>query len=549
MALTETRPETDVGPAAEPAPRATLDGLVGSADHKTIGRAWVAVGLLFLVGGTVVSALAALEAADLSGFSLVDDGDQFVQIWSLGRDLLLFAGVLPILMGLATYLVPLQVGAPAIAFPRGAAAAFWTWMLGSILLILAYVFNGGPGGGREDFVVLWVIALGVIIASLLWAMVVVATTILGARTTGMSLDRVPQTTWGFLVFCLIGLLSLPIVLGELVLVYVQARNGFLPLGARTGLTGVVDGLTLAPAVYWIAVPVLGMAVDIIGVHTRQPVRAHRPVMMAVGLFGILAYGLDFTGLASVRNVDFNHELLIVGIAAAVLPVLAVLGLAGGSLRTGTPSINPALVGALLSGLLLLLATVVSLLGLVEPVMLFLAEDANLDVDLDQTLVLNGTTFHDGVRGLVTGAVIVGLLGALHHWATKLWGTRSSSPGGFLAVLATALGAVLWALGAILAGVDDQAAYPEWALTGGGNVETFNGIALLGIALVAVGVILGALAVLGAMVGSAATDPWTGTSLEWKAASPPAVGNFEAAPVVASAFPLEDEAANDAAEED
>ncbi|MEM9615850.1 MAG: cbb3-type cytochrome c oxidase subunit I [Actinomycetota bacterium] len=551
MALTETRPETDVVPAGEPSPSATLDGLIGSSDHKTIGRAWIVLGLLVLVVGAAVSAVAGFEATSLSGYTVVDDGEMFTQIWSMGRELLLLGGIVPILIGLATYLVPLQIGAPAIAFPRGAAVSFWTWFIGVDLLVIAYVLNGGPGGGVEDMVVLWALSLGMILAGLTLAMVIIAATILGARAQGMVLERVPQTTWSFLVFSLIGIFTLPIIIAELVMVYVQARYGFLPLGERNRLTGVLAGLSLAPGIYWPAIPVLGMAVDAIGVHTGRPVKAHRQVMLAVGFLGTMAFGMDFFAMASVRTIDFNHELLIVAVGLSVLPVLGVLGLSGSSIRGGRPKINAPLAGSLIAGLLILLATAVSLLGLLEPIALFLADDLGLNVDLNAVLVLNGTAFHDGVRGLVLGAVVVGLIAGLHHWSTKIWGRRAAQPLGFLAILAAAGGAVFWGAGGVLAGVDDQAAYPVSVLTGGGNVAAFNTLAWIGMLLLLAGTVVGLLSVAGPIIGAGSRDddPWTGATLEWLAGSPPSVGNFDVPPVVTSATPVADLADEEADETD
>lgn len=542
MALTETRPETDAPEAAADTGPMTLDRLVGSADHKTIGRLWIGFGLVFLVGSLGVSLAAAIEAIDLDGYAIVADGDEFTQVWSLGRELLLLGGIVPVLVGLATYVVPLQVGAPAMAFARGAAGALWTWLLGTGLLIAAYALNGGPGGGRSDFVVLWAASLGTMALAIGWALLVLATTILGARTSGMTLERVPQTTWSFLVFALIGLLSLPILIAELVLVYVRVRHGFVPLEARQTLTGVMDPSNLPPALYWVGLPVLGMAVDIIGVHTDRPVRAHRAVMVAIGLSGILAYGADYLGFASVRPLTFDNGLLVVTIAAAVLPILAVLGMAGDSLRSGTPRFTAALVGALLSGLLLLLGAVVSLLGLIEPVALFLDDKTAVSIDLDRLLILNGTTFHDGVRGLVLGAATVGLIAGLHHWATKIWGRRMSEPLGFLTILAAAGGAVIWGLGAVLAGIDDQPAYPASTLGGGDGVEVFNVIAAIGFGVLALGALGAAVNAARAAFGRSrptGSDPWTGTTLEWATTSPPPFGNFETPPVVRSATPLAD----------
>lgn len=541
MALTETRPEADAISAGTPAPAKTLDGLIGSSDHKTIGRLWIGGGLFFLVVALAASAVAGFEASDLDGFALSADDSEFTQLWSFGRVMLFFGGLVPILVGLGTYLVPLQIGAPALAFARGASGAFWAWLLGAGLTAAAYVLNGGPGGGRADFIVLWAVALAIMLSAIAWALVVLATTILGARTTGMSLERVPHTTWSFLVFSLIGLLSLPVIIAELALVYVRVRHGIVPLEARGTLTGVMEAVSLPPGLYWLAVPAFGMAADTIGVHTSRPVKAHRPVLVAIGVLGFFSYGADVFGFATVRPLYFNQAIVWLAAASAILPMLAVLGLTSSSLRKGELRIGASLVGALVSGLLFLLAAVVALLGAIEPVALFLHNELELNINLEQLLVLNGTTFHDGVRGIVVGATVVALISALTHWGPKIWGRRLADPLSMLAILSAAGGAVLWGAGGVLAGVDDQPAYPAATLGGGENVEFFNLIAFVGIALVAVGALVLALNVAQAAFskGRTGTDPWIGATLEWATATPPSIGNFETPPVVRSATPLAD----------
>ncbi|MDH3678978.1 MAG: cbb3-type cytochrome c oxidase subunit I [Acidimicrobiia bacterium] len=541
MALTETRPETDASPTAQEAPTTTLDGLLGSADHKTIGRLWIGSGLLMLVVSLVVSVVAGFEAADLGGFAIVADANEFTQLWSFGRELLLLGGIVPILVGLATYLVPLQIGAPAMAFARGAAGAFWTWFLATDLLIASYLLNGGPGGGRADFVVLWAVALGAMAGAISWALLIIATTVLGARTSGMTLERVPLTTWSFFVFSLIGLLSLPIVMAELVLVYVRVRHGFVPIDARQGLIGVMTPSNLPPPLYWVGVPVLGMAADVIAVHTGRPIKAHKSVMVALGLLGILSYGSHFFGFASVRPLVFDNGLLVVTIAAALLPILGVLALTGDSIRKGTPKLTAALAGALLSGVVFLLGAATAILGLIEPVAVFLERETPIGVDLNRLLILNGTVFHDGVRGLVLGSAVLAIIGALHHWAPKIWGRRMAEPIGFLSVLAAAGGSVLWGFGAVLAGIDDQPAYPAATLGGGDAVEFFNLLAAIGMAVLTVGAGLAALSAAQAAFGRGdqGDDPWTGATLEWATSSPPSFGNFDKPPTVRSATPLAD----------
>lgn len=545
MALTETRPDTHAqhataGSSGGATAPTTVDGVLGTGDHKTIGRLFISGGVLVLIGALVLGIVAVFYANnfdDLSG----DGIDYLPQIWSLSRDLAIFGGLAPIMVGLALYMVPLQIGAPTTAFPRGAAASLWTWFLGTDLLILAYVFNGGPGGGRADFVVLWAASLAMMIGGLVWAMICIATTILGARTQGMTLERVPHATWSFFVFSLVGIFSLPMLMTELLLVFLRVRYLHLPVTDSASLTSVMDGISLAPAIYWLGIPVLGLAADIIGVHTERPIKFHQPVLVAVGLFGVLSFGIDIVGLSSQRGVDFSNGALVVGLIIAVLPVLAVLGLAGDSIRNGTFTPRASLIGALVSGLLLLLATVASLLGLVEPIMSFIDRKINDSVDMTNTLILNGTRFHEGIRALVVGAALVACIAALHHWSTKIWGRRMAEPLGFFAILAAAGGSVIWAVGEIAAGFDDQPWLPARA------TEDFNSglatISLVGVAITAAGAaILGAnmaMSLVGRKRAGSSPTAWTGTTLEWATPSPPPVGNFPAPPIVRSATPLAD----------
>ncbi len=544
MALTETRPETGAldSTVAAAAPT-TIDGVLGTGEHKTIGRVYLGGGVIGLIGALVVGVIAVFMSNNLDNLG-ADQTDMLANLWSLGRDLALFGGLVPIFVGLAIYLVPLQVGAPSLAFARGAAASLWTWMLGTGLLVLAYVLNGGPGGLRKDSVVLWAAALAMMVGALVWAMICISVTVLGARTQGMTLERVPLTTWAFFVFSLVGVLSLPILMGELLLAFLRIRFLHVPIAESASLTTIMDGQYLAPAVYWLGIPVLGMAVDIIGVHSERPAIYHRSIMAAIGVFGILTYGADIVGLASVRTggVDFDNGFFVGGMIAVIVPVLVTLVLAGQSLRSGVFRLRTALVGVLLAGLLLLLATTVSLLGLIEPIMRLLDDASPGSVDLSQTLILNGTRFHEGIRALLLGSALLAVIGALHHWATKIWGRQLSEPLGLLSLLATAGGSVVWATGEILAGFDDQPWLPARStddFSAGLGALGLVGAVVLAVAAVSLGVNM-AISLVSSKPAGSSSSPWSGVTLEWATSSPPPVGNFPAPPIVASATPLLDE---------
>lgn len=553
MALTETRHDSTADHAqASPSgvsdsplsdsPLVALDSYFGAGDHKMVGRLWLPCSVLFLLAGTVVSVVAAAEQVDLSGFTISDDAAAFTQLWSLGRDLLIFGGVVPLFVALAIYIVPLQVGSFSLAFPRGAAAAFWTWLMGIILLIVSYAAGGGPGGWSTDHVLMWASALGFVVLALVWAMVCIASTVLGARTAGMDLDRVPVATWGFLVFSLGGLFSLPLVIAQLILGYLDVKHGFLAdETSRIALVGVVNSVSLAPGLYWLAVPALAIGVEAIGVHTNRPARFHRSVLGLIGLLGVVAFGADmFSFAGSGRQIAFDNGLLVVALIVSVLPILATLGLAGDSLRNGSIKVRTPLVAGLLSGVLLLSGAVAALLGVVWPIVGFLNKNFDTELSLDDSLDLASTSFHEGIRGLVIAAAVLGAIAGIHHWAHKIWGRSLDDRLGLLTALAAAGGGFVWGIGGIVAGFLGQASLPVVADSIPDGVEAMNGVSTAGLALLTLAALLLLANVAKAAAGSgSANEPWQGVTLEWATTSPPPPTNFAALPVVRSATPLAD----------
>ncbi len=543
MAMTDTRPEADA-PAADGAEStAAVTDIFGTGDHKAVGRMWMFSGALFLLAGIVASAIAGFEHADLASLDIVEDTDQFTQLWSLGRDLMMFGGIVPLFVGLAIYITPLQIGASALAFSRGAATAFWTWLVSTGILVLAYIMNGGPSGGRTDYVVLWTLALGAMIGAIVWALICVASTILGARAPGMTLERSPVSTWAFLVFSITGILALPLVMAELLLAYLDVKYGYLPTDtSRSGLVSVLYSVSLAPAIFWVGIPTLGIAVDAISVHTGKVVRFHRSVMGALGILAIYSFAGDFFSFGGRgRPVAFDNGALVVLILLSAIPILSVLGLAGESMKTGAFKVRTPLIAGLLGGVVLLLAALASILPNVEPIVGFLNTNFDADINLDSAWSLNGSAFHEGIRAMTLGAALLGIIAGVNHWGHKIWGRVVEDRLGLLASLAAAGGAVVWGVPLLVSGFLSQPALPLIAEDPDSGVEALNLVAGIGAVLLAGGAALLLLQILGASAGrGSAVEPWKGTTLEWATVSPPPLGNFSTAPVVSSSTPLLDD---------
>src|SRR5262249_30341022 len=143
-----------------------------TADHKRIGRLFVGFSLTALLGVAGIGALLGFERIDTKSIDL--DSGSLDQLFSLFRVGLVFMVAIPLVLGIAIAVVPLQVGSRALAFPRAAALGLWTWLTGTGIVIAAYCMNGGPNGGDANAVDLFLAGLGLAVIGLIVAAATVA---------------------------------------------------------------------------------------------------------------------------------------------------------------------------------------------------------------------------------------------------------------------------------------------------------------------------------------------------------------------------------------
>ena len=526
MTVTEAPPSAPAESASEaPHELRGLPAVVGTGDHKTVGRLWMAASALFLLVVVVVGALLGIERVDLGSNEVLGSG-HVLQFFSLYRFGLTFLVIAPFFLGLATAVVPLQVGAPSLAFPRGAAAGLWTWFGGSILLVLSYALDGGVSGvGDADAVALGLVGLALVVLGLLLGAVCVVTTAIALRTPYMKLSQIPPFTWSMVVAGVIWLLSFPVVVGGVILAYVDLRYGQVLFATSDSLYQRFEWIFTQPQVYALAIPALGVAAEIVPV-AGGVVQRHRGVVWAgIAGFGAFAFGAWAQPAYRARLVE-DAPYVVVAFAIG-LPLLLVLGGLADCARQNRPKFSPALALAGLSLLTLLAAVGFGAAGVIDP------------------LDLIGTTWQAGHTDLVFGASLLGAFAGLTWWAPKIWGRFVPAPAALLGGLAIAGGAVLAAAGQGVAGALDLPLFPyviEDTSTLQDGVDPANLVAAVGAVLLALGAVLLVLGLLRAGIGRAAADdagdPWGGQTLEWSTTSPPPVDNFaEPVPEVTSATPL------------
>src|SRR4029453_4800864 len=285
MTVTEAPRAAAVEAAAAPSPSAPPTGLaavVGSGDPRTIGKLFVGTSLLFLLASGVAGTLGGVEQFQ-SDTSEIFGAETALRVFTLHPPAGRFRGVLPLVLGLAPPVVPLQVGAATVAFPRASAAAYWTWLVSGGVMLATYALDGGPFGRDSEAVALYALALIAVIVALTVATISVVTTVLTLRAPGMSLRRTPLFSWSMLVGGSVWLLTLPVLAGSLLLPYLHLRYGQHFLGGSSGVYDRVAWVFWQPTLYVFAVPALGVIADVVPVFARRRHQRHRAAMFFIGL--------------------------------------------------------------------------------------------------------------------------------------------------------------------------------------------------------------------------------------------------------------------------
>ncbi|WP_419923927.1 cbb3-type cytochrome c oxidase subunit I [Candidatus Poriferisocius sp.] len=527
MTLTETRPEPDAvtagddsGPMAQSSPGqwtppTGLAGILSTGDHRVIGRLYVSFALLLSGLALALGALIGIEQADIDGgFGIFGQANELFQVFGLYRTTLILCGLVPLFLGLATAVIPRQLGASSVAFPRAAAAAFWTWLVGAIAHIAATFSYGGlgslqAGAAREQSVELTVLSLGMIGLGLLAGAGVIFATIVTQRPMGMDMLQVPAFAWSMLVATGVWLFSLPVLLANLVISWVDMRGAnALRFGGGDAPFEQVAWAFDAPQVYAWTIPMLGIVAEVFTAAHRSRPRMFEPMAFVVGVFGFFSFGAwvqSFFDSADPSASDAHivtNEVVFTAFGLAIAPVVLAYGgwLAFNAFSAGQrPQITPQFALVTVSGALLTGAVVAGVLRVAEPALGVLRE---FDADVwrgffDAMDDLEGSSL---VTGMMNFAVLGGLLaavGGLQHWAPGLLGRPLNMPLSYLSVLPLAGGAILIGFTDVLGGFFDQPARPYLTsrivdIDSLGFVEALNVIGLVGYVAVLGGLALVAL---------------------------------------------------------
>ncbi|MDE3193292.1 MAG: cytochrome c oxidase subunit I [Chloroflexota bacterium] len=511
-----------------------------TVDHKDIGVMYITMALVFLVIGGVEALVMRWQLA-LPEQHVVDPA-LYSQLFTMHGITMIFLMAIPILVGMANFIVPLQIGARDVAFPRLNALSFWLSLLGGLLLYFSFVAGGAPDAGWFAYVPLsdraysigtgldyYALGLAVNGAGTIVGALNLVVTIALMRAPGMSVSRIPLFTWMVLVTSALILLAYPALSADLVLLLVDRYMGahfFTPQAGGDALIWQhLFWFFGHPEVYIVILPAFGMISEVIPVFSGKPIFGYRFVAassVAIGFLsmGVWAHHMFAVGLGNEADDFFSAASMLIAIPTGVKIFNWIATMIGGRLRFTTSMLFA--VGFL---------TVFVFGGLTGVTL------ATIPLDW---MVTQSYYVVAHMHYVLFGGVVFGVFAGSYYWFPKITGRLLSERLGKWHFWLVYLGFNLTFLPQHLVGIEGM---PRrvWTYPASMGWGPLNFASSIGAAILAVGVAVFAVNVLLSLRSGeiAGDDPWDAWTLEWATSSPPPPGNFVQTPVVTSRRPLWD----------
>ncbi|MGH2686741.1 MAG: cbb3-type cytochrome c oxidase subunit I, partial [Actinomycetota bacterium] len=366
MALTEERIELTTGDEAvgreplgvfkRPQTDRGWKSWFTTVDHKKIGILYGGAALLFFMLGGLEALAIRMQLAGPDGTFI--SHETYNQLFTMHGTTMIFLVVMPLSAAFANYLVPLQIGARDVAFPRLNAFGFWCFFAGGLFLYASFFLGGAPNGGWFNYVPnslqefseshgidFWTIALIITGIASSTSAVNLIVTILNMRAPGMTLMRMPIFTWMQLVTQFLLLFAIPVITVALFLLMFNRlfdANFFeVDAGADPLLWQHLFWIFGHPEVYILIMPAFGMVSEIIPTFARKPLFGY-PFMVFSGIaigfmgWGVWVHHMFASGVGPVSVAAFSLSTMFIAVPTGV-KIFNWLGtLWGGNLRFSTP---------------------------------------------------------------------------------------------------------------------------------------------------------------------------------------------------------------------
>ncbi|WP_306192216.1 MULTISPECIES: cytochrome c oxidase subunit I [unclassified Streptomyces] len=291
------------GPRRVLRPGAVVLKWVTTTDHKRIGSLYLTTSFTFFLFGGILALLMRAELAR-PGLQIMST-EQYNQFFTMHGTIMLLVFATPLFAGFTNWIMPLQIGAPDVAFPRLNMLAYWFYLFGSLIVLGGFLtLDGAAGFGWFAYAPLnnaehsptigadfWIMGLALSGFGTIMGAVNFITTIICMRAPGMTMFRMPIFTWNVLLTSVLVLLAFPVLAGALLALEADRKFGAHVFDAANGGALLWQHLFWFfghPEVYIIAVPFFGIVTEIIPVFARKPI---------FGYMGLVGATISITGLS------------------------------------------------------------------------------------------------------------------------------------------------------------------------------------------------------------------------------------------------------------
>ncbi len=543
LALPSGVPETPkrpLGAFARPREVGGLKDWLTTVDHKKIGIMYGAAAMFFLVIGGVAALLIRIQLATPN--STVLSADAYNRIFTMHGTVMVFLFVMPVGAAFANFLMPLQVGARDVAFPRINAFSFWVFFLGGLMLNTSWFVGGGaPDGGWFNYapnngiafspsagIDFWNIGLLIVGIGSLTGSINLITTVLNMRAPGMSLMKMPVFVWMTLVTQFLLLFAIPVLTVAQILLASDRLFGAnffnVEQGADPLLWQHLFWIFGHPEVYLMILPAFGIVSEVIPTFARKPIFGY-PFMVFSGIaigfmgWGVWAHHMFVSGIGPLSVTAFSVATMFIAVPTGVKILNWMATLWGGKLILNT--------AMLFSIGLVTQFTIGGLSGVSHAI-------APSDTQQTDTYYIVAH-FHY----VLFGGALVGFMAGFYFWWPKAFGYKLGETMGkwnfWLMVVGFNLTfGPMHILG--LQGMPRRMQTYDEAM----GFNFWNMVATWGSFILAVGTLL-------LLVNAAKSylrwkaanrpdvgpDPWDGRTIEWSIQSPAPSHNFDVDPVVSS----------------
>jgi len=509
-----------------------------TVDHKRIGALYLVTALVFFVFGGLEAAVLRAQLATPNG--RVVSAEMYSQLFTMHGTTMIFLAVMPLSAAFFNFLIPLQIGARDVAFPRLNAFSYWVYLLGGLFITFPIFFAVAPDGGWFGYAPLstkayspqinmdfWVIGLQILGISSLAAAFNFITTIINMRAPGMTLMRMPIFTWMSFVVQFLVALAFPVITVALVFLLLDRFFGTnfytIAKGADPLLWQHLFWVFGHPEVYILILPAFGLVSEVLPTFSRKPLFGY-PVMVYSGIligflgFGVWAHHMFSVGMGPIADAVFSLTTMLIAIPTGVKIFNWIATMWGGQIQF-TVAMKYAVA-------LVAMFTIGGISGVMH---------SSPPADLQQTdtyfvvahfhYVLFGGSIFGLFAGLYyyfpkfTGRFLSEKLGNWHFWITLVSMNLTFFPMHFSGLL----------------GMPRRI----YQYDAGQGLELFNLMSTAGTVLLMIGTAIGLWNVYRSWNHGevASSNPWGGATLEWTIPSPPPDYNFAEIPMVKSRYPL------------